>query len=266
MRFSDQLPGGIAVWNPPGEADEALLPIPASSAVFDWSWLARHWPFVQNQNKTLEKKLEEMRQRLERRDAEIAQLRDKLSERKREVADLKGEAGDLTAEVGDLKTEAGDLRREVADLKTTLSMYDDCSEVDVTSLMKEINTRIQSLARNTAQRWLRGYSGGSEGGGNTFLNEEEIETAKRIIGPQLASALGSPPPERGRCVVVLLPLAWQASTVTVVAWILLSFVAGLPASSEGQLVDIELRKLSALVKKGGEFPRATFHLFDGAQS
>lgn len=220
-----EVEGEIVAWDAPGEVDEAPLSIPAMSTGSDWNWLGRYLPFVgtlQSQNKALETKLEEMRQRLGRRDREIAQLRERLSERKREVGDL----------------------------KETLSMYDDCSEVDITSAMKGINTRIQSLARNTAQRWLRGFSGASEGGSNTFLSETEMETVKRTVGPQLANTLGSPPAERSRCVVVLLPLAWQASTVTVVAKILSSFVEGLPTSAEGGVVDAELRAVSRAVKEG----------------
>ncbi|KAG8929080.1 hypothetical protein FRC01_004912 [Tulasnella sp. 417] len=77
-----------------------------------------------------------------------------------------------------------------------------------------------------------------------------METFQRIVGPQLADALGRPPPERSRCVVLLLPLAWQASTLTVVEGIMSSFVEGLPVSERGWVVDEELRKVSELVKEG----------------
>ena len=93
-------------------------------------------------------------------------------------------------------------------MKTTLRMYDDCSEVDIASMMNGINTRIQNLTRNTAQRWLRGFSKASETGENNSPSESEMEDFQRIVGPQLANTLISPPPQRSRCVVVLLPLAW----------------------------------------------------------
>ncbi|KAG8918679.1 hypothetical protein FRC01_001726 [Tulasnella sp. 417] len=130
-------------------------------------------------------------------------------------------------------------------------MYDDCSEFDIVSMMNAINARIQSLARNTAQRWLWGTSKAPEVAGNRHtLTETEMEICRRAFGRQLVRALGSPPPEQSDSAEVLLPLAWQACIVAVVSKILSSFVAGLPTSADGITIDNALRAVSESVKKG----------------
>ncbi|KAG8957099.1 hypothetical protein FRC00_004471 [Tulasnella sp. 408] len=197
--------------------------IPISES--DWDRLISFVPVVgplRSRNKELGAELTEVLKMLQRRDWEMEQLRGRLSERERELGEL----------------------------KKTLCMYDDCSEVDIASMMNVINTRIENLALNAARRWLRGISKTEQVPESNPLNEEEMETLKWIVGPELLEALRSPPPEQSRCVVVLLPLAWQASVVVVVWKILSSFVAGLATSSEGHTVDVALQRISGLVKAG----------------
>ncbi|KAG8938627.1 hypothetical protein FRC04_008140 [Tulasnella sp. 424] len=223
----------------------------------DPNWLVRYFPFVGNlwnRKEGLESEMNDMHERLNRRDWEIAHLRHSLSDRERElgeVNEMRKRLDRRDREITQLRGSLADRERELGEMKKTLCMYDDCSEVDIADMMGGINTRIQSLFRNAAQRWCRGISKGQGGGGdNKFLNETEMETLRRIVGPQLASALGSHPPERNPCIVVLLQLAWQASTVSVVEKILSSFVAGLAISPEGLALDTQLKNISGSVKEG----------------
>ncbi|KAG8938220.1 hypothetical protein FRC04_009248 [Tulasnella sp. 424] len=227
------------------------------SSEADPGWLVRYIPFVGNlydRKEELKSEMKETRKRLERRDREIAQLHQSLSDRERELGEMNEMRKRLDRrdrEVAQLRESLSDRERELGEMKKTLCMYDDCSEVDIADMMSGINTRIQSLSRNAAQRWLRDISKGQGGGGdNQLLNETEMETLGRIVGPQLANALGSHPPERNPCIVVLLQLAWQASTVSVVEKILSSFVAGLATSPEGLALDTQLKKISGSVKEG----------------
>lgn len=239
------------------EVAEEHLPRRIITSEADPNWLLRHFPFVgnlYNRNNELKSEMNEMRKRLDRRNREIAQLRESLSYRERELGEMnemRKRSDRKDREIAQLRQSLSDRERELGEMKKTLCMYDDCSEVDIADTMNGINTRIQSLSRNAAQRWCRGISKGQGGGeDNKFLNETEMETLRRIVGPQLANALGSHPPERNPCVVVLLQLAWQASTVAVVEKILASFVAGLATWSEGLALDTQLKTLSGHVKEG----------------
>ncbi|KIO22623.1 hypothetical protein M407DRAFT_27882 [Tulasnella calospora MUT 4182] len=80
-----------------------------------------------------------------------------------------------------------------AELKRTLCMYDECSEVDMGNMVDGINTRIQSLARNIAVKWVKEASKAWDGGENkTMVTETHAESLGEVIGVQLLNALDGP--------------------------------------------------------------------------
>ncbi|KAG8996765.1 hypothetical protein FRB90_012639 [Tulasnella sp. 427] len=248
------------------ESGRDVSSVEVSITESEQGWTQYLNPFRRTQckeSKALSARVHKLKATIYRKDREIRRLSNKekdmtetLAEKERELRGRMYERDELRRRLNEVEKGLGaklaEKERELEEMKKTLCMYDDCSEVDIASMMSGINTRIHSLARNTAQRWLRGSNKLPEETRDTrpFLTEVEMETCRGIIGAGLVRALGSPSPGQSRCVLVLLPLGWQAAMVKVVAKILSSFVAGIAASEEGRTFDKALQKVSDQVRKG----------------
>lgn len=151
------------------------------------------------------------------------------------------------------REELAEKEGELAELKRTLCMYDECSEVDIGNMVDGINTRIQSLARNLAVKWIKEASRASDGGEDVIIaGEAEVERLKGVIGVQLVNALNDASPRRTKFTTIFLQLAWQASIIAVVNKILSSFSVALASSAEGVAIEQALRAVSGAVRGGGE--------------
>lgn len=177
--------------------------------------------FLQNQNRELKQDVFQLQQIVTGKDKEIAQALARLAERESELEEM----------------------------KKTLCMYEDFSAVEIAGTLSGINSRIQNLAQNTAQRWMRDPS--KAPGGERPPSDPELEGCRRVIGAQLVDAFRSPTLESNGSASILLPLAWQASIVAVVAKILSAFAAGLPTLPDGMSLDTVLQTISGTIKTEG---------------
>ncbi|KAG8937828.1 hypothetical protein FRC00_000352 [Tulasnella sp. 408] len=181
-----------------------------------------------------------------RRDQHVCALQNENRELRQEVMLLRQSLAEKDKEMRQVVLGKAEKESELLEMKTTLRMYDECPAAEILTTLNSINSRIKSLAQNTAQRWMRG--GSKAPGSERSLSDSEVEGGRRVIGTQLVDALTSSSTEPNSSVSILLPLAWQASIVAVVAKILSSFAAGLPTSPEGVTVDAFLQVLSGAIK------------------
>ncbi|KAG8937831.1 hypothetical protein FRC00_000355 [Tulasnella sp. 408] len=201
---------------------------------------------------------------------QLSPLQRRNRELESQVEDLTGVVSSLEKESRDLESHVDHLKRtlssrekaykdelsekesELAELKKTLCMYDECSEAELGKMVDGINTRIQSLARNLAVKWVREASKASDGGETrVVVGEERVAYLGEVVGVQLVNALKGASVGRTPFTPILLQLAWQASIVAVVKKILSCFSASLAASTETSQIENAFRAVGTAVK-GGE--------------
>ncbi|KAG9009247.1 hypothetical protein FRB90_008491 [Tulasnella sp. 427] len=184
---------------------------------------------------------------------QVSQLEYQKRELEKQVAHLhkvfSSRENDYRQALAEKDSQLSEKDAELGELKRTLCMYDECSEVDLKSMVDGINTRIQSLARNLAVKWVKASKSSGEDH-KAVLPEMKLDDLKEVIGVQLVDALKNGSVEHTRYMAVFLSYAWQASIVSVVHDILGSFSVSLATSAEGFHFDDALQRLSRAVSQG----------------
>ncbi|KIO27476.1 hypothetical protein M407DRAFT_232735 [Tulasnella calospora MUT 4182] len=195
---------------------------------------------LERENQKLQNRVEHLTKTLDFKEDEIRELESRVNRLTRTLDSREKE------HLEDLAVKDG----ELAELKKTLCMYDECSEVDIGNMVDGINTRIQSLARNVAVKWVREAKASEGGGDETMISKEHVERLKEVIGVQLVNALSGASLGKTTFAALFLQIAWQASIVAVVKKILSCFSASLSVSQEGYQIENALRAVAGAVQEG----------------
>lgn len=246
-RESKTSPGAELSTNHPADTTN---PTPTSAAINPSNKQTWWSPFGGEQISPLERHCRELQ-------SQVEHLTRTLSSRDKDIRGLENRvehlAKTLSSREKDFREELAEKDGELAELKKTLCMYDECSEVDIGNMIDGINTRIQSLARNLALRWVKEASKAPGRGENEIMvSEAQVERLRGVIGVPLVNALDGASLGRTTFTAMFLQLAWQASVVDVVQRVLSCFSATLAKSQDGPQIENALWAVADAVKGEGK--------------
>lgn len=149
-------------------------------------------------------------------------------------------------------TEAEQLRAkdtEIASLKAFLSTHNTSSDEDVGEMLERINNLTEDLPTRTAELVMEPVAHVHPG---QFSLSETYSNVRKRLGGALAEMLHRSS-QKDACASFLLQFAWQATILSQVHGIIVSFSACYPETEEYEYGDKVLRALASTIESEGTY-------------